>query len=53
MGTQKDNPLLLQQGDKLYLLLGTEGTYHLFSVDKRFTAERENRLMQMYRTGSS
>lgn len=40
--------LLLQQNEKLYLLLGSRGSYHLVSVDKRLTEEREQQLLRLY-----
>lgn len=40
--------LLLQQKEKLFMLLRHGNRFDLFTVDKRFTEEREERLMQMY-----
>ena len=40
--------LLLQQGQKLFMLLRSGSKFHLFTVDKRFTEEREEKLMQLY-----
>lgn len=40
--------LLLQQKEKLFLLLGSRGGYHLISVDKRLTEEREQQLLRLY-----
>lgn len=40
--------LLLQQREKLYMLLRSGSKFHLFTVDKRFTEEREEKLMQLY-----
>lgn len=40
--------LLLQQRDKLYMLLGKAGKYHLVTVDRRFTEEKEEKLLQLY-----
>ena len=48
MAVKEGEYLLLQQGEKLYMLLGGKGGYHLVSVDKRFTAEREEQLLRLY-----
>ena len=40
--------LLLQQRDKLYMLLGKAGKYHLITVDRRFTPEKEEKLLSLY-----
>jgi len=40
--------LLLQQGGRLFLLLGKAGKHHLVSVDRRLTQEKEEKLLQMY-----
>ena len=48
MAVQEGEYLLLQQKEKLYLLLGSLGSHHLVSVDKRLTEEREQQLLRLY-----
>lgn len=48
MAVQEGEYLLLQQHEKLYMLLGGRGTYHLVSVDKKLTEEREAQLLRLY-----
>ena len=48
MAVQEGEYLLLQQSEKLYMLLGSGGTYHLVSVDKKLTEEREAQLLRLY-----
>lgn len=48
MAVQEGEYLLLQQNEKLYMLLGSKGTYHLVSVDKKLTEERETKLLRLY-----
>ena len=48
MAVREGESLLLQQGEKLYMLLRSGNRFHLFTADKRFTQEREAKLLQMY-----
>lgn len=48
MAVQEREYLLLQQNDKLYMLLGGKDSYHLVSVDKKLTEEREAQLLRLY-----
>lgn len=48
MAVQEGEYLLLQQNEKLYMLLGSKGIYHLVSVDKKLTEEREAQLLRLY-----
>lgn len=40
--------LLLEQRGRQFMLLRSGNRFHLFTVDKRFTEEREEKLMQLY-----
>ena len=48
MAVREGEYLLLQQGQKQFMLLRSGSKFHLFTVDKRFTEEREEKLMQLY-----
>ena len=48
MAVQEGEHLLLQQHEKLYMLLGGRGTFHLVSVDKKLTEERDAQLLRLY-----
>ena len=43
-----DSHLILQKGEKLFLLLKNAEDFHLVSVDKRLTAEAEEKLLASY-----
>ena len=47
MAVREGEYLLLQQREKLFMLLRGGSRFHLFTVDKRFTEEREEQLMQL------
>ena len=48
MAVREGEYLLLKQGEKLYMLLRNADRFHLFTVNKRFTEEREEKLMELY-----
>lgn len=48
MAVREGEYLLLEQRGRQFMLLRSGNRFHLFTVDKRFTEEREEKLMQLY-----
>ncbi len=48
MAVSEGQFLLIQQGQKQFMLLRNQDKFHIVTVDKRLTWEREERLLQQY-----